>query len=81
MDGTFCWDSRKDNRTRGGDKLEVEFPHNESFKKTIAYQGPLFWNELLYHGKENMLPEVFKKNLKNNCLRKNAMYEPRYKRL
>lgn len=45
-DHTFRIDQRKDNRTRGGSRLEVHFPHSERFKKSLSYFGPKLCNDL-----------------------------------
>lgn len=39
-DDTLMLDTRKDNRTRGGAGLMLNFPRFEIFKESLSYLGP-----------------------------------------
>lgn len=50
--------------------IKCPFPHPESFRKGISYQGPARWNELPRTLREVDTPEVFKVELKEYYLEK-----------
>lgn len=69
-DGTFAIDACKSNRARGGSKAVIQFPKVEYFRKSIAYIMPSLWNSLPQNYKENPLPWIFKKKIKEYYLEK-----------
>lgn len=71
-DKVFKFDSWKDNRTRGGSRLEMCFPHTEMFKKSLSYYGPRISNELPLECKQNHMPNSHakKRSLKKYFLTK-----------
>lgn len=41
-----AFDAMEKNRTRGGDRVKLEFPWYERFIKSLSYQRPKSWNGL-----------------------------------
>lgn len=67
-DSNYALACRKSNREWLGAKIDLIRPRNEKFKKSITYNGPKLWNDLLLFTKENLMPHVFRKHMKRYYL-------------